>query len=157
MALVVCSHLAGEGHFESADHPTISVACEGVFDYWAGLERLWACGQSLVLVEHDLEVTDEHVRSLLVCRYHLCTIAYRLHWRSTGFPRSIFAHYEHGQPIARGVEWADWSGIGLCKIGRDARVGELRQEPWPRVELAVNDAVRGPWHVHWPEANHWHF
>jgi hypothetical protein len=156
-ALVVCSHLPDEGHFESVVYPTVSVPCVGVFDYWAGLDRLWACGRSLVMVEHDLEVTDEHIRSLTDCLYGLCTVAYQVHWRTTGHPTSIFAHHQLGKAISRGNEWADWSGIGLCKVGRDVRVGELRREPWPRVELALNDAVRGPWHVHWPEATHHHY
>jgi len=156
-AVILASHLPNEGHFRSSLVPTVSLPCLDDFSYWGGLERLWPCGRTIINLEHDLAVTDEHIRSLLDCNFWLCTIAYRVHWVTTGHPTSLFAHHRHGKPISRGDEWADFSGIGLCKIGRDARVGELRREPWPRVEMAVGDAVRGLWHVHWPEATHHHY
>ena len=38
-----------------------------------------------------------------------------------------------------------------------ARVAPLRRERWQRVEIAVEDAIQGPVHVHWPEIAHHHW
>lgn len=148
--LVIASHLPGEGHFRSERFWTIPLRCESDFDYWRGLWRLWPQPHTLILVEHDIEVTDAHVAALLDCPWPLCSWLYELHMPS-GCPRGGWAQ--------RGIsgDWADRSGIGLVKVGPEARVGPLRREPWARVELAVEAAVKRPWHVHGPEVPHHHW
>ena len=135
-------------------------------DYWRGLAEHWDHPGPLVNVEHDIEVTDEHVAALLACPEPLCSWAYECHWASTGLDHDVIAagngrRDPRSNPdpdcLVGGEEWAAWSAIGLVKLTADVRVGPLRREPWQRLELAVHDAVRGPWHMHWPLVNHWHF
>jgi hypothetical protein len=171
-AVVVCSHLLDEGHFRSERWPTAPVLCREhePLDYWAGLNRFWRSPADLVLVEHDIEVTDEHVRELLDCPHALCSWAYRANWISSGFAGGVIAAGTGARDseynpdpgyLQGGEEWAAWSAIGLVKVTAEARVGPLRAEPWQRLELAVHDAVnqpvRRPWHMHWPPVNHWHW
>lgn len=158
-ALVVCSHLPGEGHYRSERFATRGVCCVDDHDYWRGLAAAWDHPGPLVLVEHDIEVTDEHVAALLSCPAPLCSWAYRCNWISTGIPGGVIAAGSGAREadtttppdayyLQGGEEWAAWSAIGLVKITPEARTGPLRREPWQRLELAVADAVRGPWHMH---------
>jgi hypothetical protein len=105
-------------------------------------------------VEHDMEITDDLIAELLDCPKELCAAAYRSHWIATGHPEGRIAcgngsrfttctYHEDGQ------EFAEWSAIGAAKIGHGARIGPLRREPWQLLELAVEDAVARPWHIHW--------
>ena len=161
--LVIASHLPGEGHFHSARFEVRPVVCRDDWDYWAGLADVWQSDATLLNLEHDLEVGDVHLAALLDCPHPLCSWAYECHWHTTGLPTNVIAagtgvHFDAKQRYLRGgEEWADWSAIGLVKITPEARVGPLRREPWQRLELAVHDAVKRPWHVHWPEVNHWHW
>lgn len=156
-ALVICSHLPHEGHFESERFTVAPVRCDDDYSYWRGLEKHWDGPDTLLNVEHDVGVTDAHLAALTDCPHEACTWAYLCHWASTGLARSIFAQSVNGSPITEGDEWADRSGIGLVKIAASARVAPLRREQWPRVELAVADAVAGPFHLHWPPVTHHHF
>lgn len=164
--LVVCSHLPGEGHFRSERYQVAPICCAGDFDYWQGINAHWTHPGALVLVEHDIEVTDRHLTELGDCPHPLCSWAYACHWASTGLPHDVIAAGSgHRDPetnpdpeyLVGGEEWANWSAIGLVKIAPEARIGPLRCEPWQRLELAVHDAVRRPWHMHWPPVNHWHW
>lgn len=166
MSLVVCSYLPGEGHFRSRVAPTVPIVCAGEFDYWYGLNAVWGTGRTLVNVEHDIAATDDHVRALVGCPHPLCSWAYECHWASTGQPRSLIAagalerdpvSHQARDYLRGGETWAAWSSIGLVKVTRAARTGSLRRESWQRVELAVADAVRGPWHMHWPLVAHHHW
>lgn len=164
--LVVCSHLPGEGHFESDRFEVLAIECAGDFDYWQGLATVWGSDRILINVEHDMGVTDEHVAALAACRYGACGWAYRCNWISTGVPGGVIAAGrgvrsldQSGDPkyLQGGEHWAAWAAIGLVKITPEARVGPLRREPWGLLELAVHDATERPWHMHWPIVNHWHF
>lgn len=164
--LVVCSYLPGEGHFESKRFEVVGLECRGEFDYWAGVAAHWESAETLVLVEHDIEVTDEHIAELLACPHPLDSFAYRCHWISTGIDGGVIAAGAgerdfYRQPDAYylqgGEEWANWSAIGLVKIAPEARIAPLRREPWSQLELAVEAAVRRPWHMHWPPVTHHHW
>ena len=145
----------------------VSWCCSEDVDYWRGLASVWGSQATVVNVEHDLEVSDAHIAALIDCPHPLCSWAYRCHWASTGLPYDVIAagtggRDEHTQPVpgylAGGEEWAAWSAIGLVKIAPEARMGPLRREPWQRLELAVHDAVKRPWHMHWtPELHHHHW
>ena len=132
------------------------------YAYWRSLAAVWASTDILVNVEHDNEFSQSLVSALLACSHPLCTHAYRMH-----VPRSHWAHGwapqdarrergERVQWIERGEEWADYSAIGFCKIAPEARIGPLAHCEWPGVELAVNNATAGLWHVHWPGVAHHH-
>jgi hypothetical protein len=67
--------------------------------------------------------------------------------------------------IEQGDEWANWSSIGFCKIGKEARIKPLDRMFWQYLEHAINRVVaQGPygygaglvWHIHWPEVVHFH-
>lgn len=154
---MVSSYLPGEGHWRSERFFVQPVCCHDELDYWRGLNEAWLTGATVINLEHDVECSDAHIEELLDCPEPLCTWAYRLHWRSTGLPGGRVAQSMAGQQLAAGAPRADWSGLGLVKVTRDARSGALRREPWQRVELAVADAVAGTWHVHWPEVRHHHW
>lgn len=165
-AIVIASHLPGEGHYQSDLYRVDAALCVDEFDYWRAIEKHWSSDLTIVNVEHDIELYDEQVSELLACSHGLCTYAYACHWSSTHQPRDIFA-CGNGSRLTQctyhqgGEEWAEWSAIGLIKITPEARVAPLRQEPWPVVELAIEDAVKRPWHVHWGESgrgvehHHW--
>jgi hypothetical protein len=148
--VVLASHLPGEGCFRSATHPVQPVECRGDCDYWAALDALWGTDLTIVNLEHDLEVTDEHLDELVACEHPLCSWTYQCHFASTGQPESIiaagtgdWAHHLQG-----GEEWADWSAIGLVKITPRARTGPLVCRTWQHLERSVHNAVRRPWHMH---------
>lgn len=135
---------------------------DDAFAYHAALDAAWSERGALINVEWDMEDTPALVLDLLACPQPLCTYAYLLYEPTT---REAEPHYaqssvwmaEGGHWIARGVEWCEWSGIGFCKVERGVRrEGPLARQPWMGVEIAVNEAVRGPWHVHWPEVEHYH-
>lgn len=156
-AVVVASHLPGEGHFRSDTFRVDPVLCEDDYSYWRGLAKHWDGPNTICNVEHDIEVHDEHIAALLDCPHPLCSWAYRCHWISTGIPDGVIAAGAGARDIPRpldeyylqgGEEWAEWSAIGLVKIAPAARIGPLRREPWSTLELAVEDAVKRPWHTH---------
>lgn len=164
--IVVCSHLPGEGHFVSDAYRLRPVLCVDEFDYWAGLSEMWDSDLTIVNVEHDIEVEDGHLDELLACSQPLCGFAYRCHWVSTGIDGGVIAagtgeRDVHRQPAAYylqgGEEWAAWSAIGLVKFTPEARIGPLRRESWSHLELAVEAAVKRPWHMHWPPVPHHHW
>lgn len=165
--VIVCSHLPGEGHLHSKRFRVVPVLCADEFDYWRGLAEHWDTDATIVNAEHDIEWSDEHVAALLDCPEPLCTWAYRCNWISTGIASGVIAAGAGARDVATqpdayylqgGEEWAQWSAIGLVKIESKARRGPLEREPWNRLELAVEAAVRSPWHVHWtPELKHHHW
>lgn len=150
--LIVASHLPGEGHLRSERFWVAPVECRGDFDYWGALWRLWPQPHTIINVEHDMEVTDDHLQALLDCPHPLCSFAYTVHWITSGLQFDLIAAGSARTGLRSslhgGEEWAEWAAIGLVKITAEARIGPLRREPWWRVELAVEDAVQGPWHLH---------
>ncbi|GAC1530904.1 MAG: hypothetical protein NVS3B1_23600 [Marmoricola sp.] len=141
----------------------LPVECRAECDYWAGLKAHWDTPGPLLNVEHDMDVSDRHLQTLVDCPHDACSWAYHTHWASTGLSSDVIAarSAEWNDPAANylqgGEEWAAWSAIGLVKITARARIAPLRREPWTRVELAVNDATARPWHMHWPPLTHHHF
>jgi hypothetical protein len=126
------------------------------FSYHEALARCWESGDTVLNVEWDMEHSRSLMLGLLACPHSLCTYAYMMHLPTKHYAHgdvsAVPAFRERGEGvrwIERGDEWASYSGIGFCKIALGARVGELERQSWPLVELAVNRAVRGPWHVHW--------
>jgi hypothetical protein len=127
------------------------------YDYWRGFERKWTADDVIVNVEHDMECSGRLLADLLACPHSLCTHAYLMHIPKTHFAHSTRADAMDGFWIGEGEEWAAYSGIGFCKIAREARTRPLgRMTVWRGVELAVNNATTGPWHVHWPAIEHHH-
>lgn len=124
--------------------------------YWRGLSALWDSPDTIVNVEWDMEFSPALVDALLACPHPLCTHAYQMH-----IPRTYYAHSARrdgmdGFWLGKGVEWAAYSAIGFCKIAPQARVRPLARDVWRGVEMQVNAATDGPFHVHWPAIRHYH-
>lgn len=137
-------------------YTVVSPIVDGPFDYWQGLADLWRLPTVLVNVEHDMQFSDALVYDLLACPHPRCSHAYQCH-----IPRTFWAHsYDgggmDGQWINEGDEWAAYSAIGFCKIEPEARALDLGRAQWQGLERAVNEALPGPWHIHWPGIDHRH-
>lgn len=159
--LIVLSHLPAEPPFRT-DLSSVAICCESEFDYWRGIADAWGHGGPLVIVEHDMECTDELITELLDCPRSLCTHAYLLYWVSTGQADPHYAHHVGGIWITAGGPDAEYSGIGFCKINPEARIPLVSLDPdhephWSHVDRAVNRAITCRWHVHWPGVDHNHF
>ena len=163
-AVVLASHLPGEGHFRSKRHKVIGWPCVDEFDYWAGYASVWESDLTIIGLEHDVEVTDDTIAALLACPRPLCSQMYPCHWISTGRFDDVWPG-RNEQPGSGGLavfvetdtEFAAQSAIGCVKITPEARIGPLEQAHWSRLEVSVEKAVQGPWHLHWPGVPHHHW
>lgn len=167
--VVYAAHAVGRDPPVSRRFRLVSWRCEDDYDYWCGMVRLWVGRQqTIVNVEHDMEYSDDRVQGLLDCPHPLCSYAYRL--------RPPHAHFAHNvsragwhppiDQISRytalgidwvdpGAEWADFGGIGFCKIRPSARVAIPPAAPWQWLEMSVHASIRGRWHLHWPAVKHY--
>ena len=161
--LVVSSYLPGGTPYRSERFRVRRVVCDDVYDYSRGVAAVWGRGETLVVVEHDMECSDDLIAELVDCPEPLCSHAYELFWPSTHKPVPHYAHRTGPQPpaggewVSEGDEWADFTGIGFCKIAPEARVRPLVESSWQHVDMAVNKAVEGRFHLHWPPITHDHF
>ena len=154
--ILLASYLPGEGCcLRNSKHPVERIECVGPYDYWRGFLKHWDSDEVIVNVEHDLEISDEHIDALLDCPHPLCSVPYPCHWITTGMTRDVFAVGNdrwHGQFFfGGGEEWANWSAIGLVKIAPEARIAPLGMARWARLEIAIEEAIKPPWHLHWAE------
>jgi len=168
--VVLASHLPDEQPFASAVHTVKHISCEDPFDYWRGIFNEWNTNATLVIVEHDMQVSDELINQLLADPNPLVTFAYQLFWVSTGkaapeyaqrvsdfLPADVPPDRKYlGQAVHEGDMWADFSGLGLCKIAYGARCQTLTESSWQHLDIAVNAAIKGRWRVLWPAVNHHH-
>lgn len=181
--IIVSSFLPGEGPVASARYDVWPVRCEADFSYANGIVRVWWAPETLVLVEHDMEFSDELVAGLLSCPRPLCSYPYFIWAHDRGW------HYAQARGanrrIVEGEEWADHSSIGFCKITEQARVSPMMTVGWKMVENVVHHALggrvievdphhisgdkpdplmvleirpptAGRWHIHWPAIAHHH-
>ena len=161
MAIVVASYLPGEGPcLRSTRFELTRVECRGPYDYWRGLAKAWATDETVLNVEHDIELYDADIDDLLDCPHPLCTRAYECHWITTSLPRDVFpmGHDRYQTDFTEeGTEWANWSAIGCIKVAPEARSRVLLMARWQNVEMAVEETITPPWHVHWPPLKHHHW
>ena len=161
--VILASILPGEPIFESEQFEVWPIECVEPENYWEGVAEWWDSDRVIVNLEHDVECSDELIQTLLDCDCAFGTWAYWLGIPSGG---PHWAHRTGKQPPCGGVwietgdEWADFGGIGFCKITPEARVRPLRG-PWDRkrqvwqdvdwqsVDIAVFAAVDERVHVHW--------
>lgn len=156
-AVVLASHLPNEGHFESARHLVIPFVCWDDFSYWHGILASWDGPETIVNIEHDVEVTDDQIADLLACPHPLCSWMYAAHWASTHLADDVIAARNGGKFIDEGTEWAEQSAIGFVKITPEARIAPLRKTVWQQLEVAIEEAVMPPWHMHGPPVPHHHW
>lgn len=155
--VVLCGHLPDEGYFHSERHQVIPFVCDDGFGYWRGLTDHWDGPETLVNVEHDLEISDRELDEITECPHPLCSWSYAMHWVSTGAVADTWPHTAGGKFVTEGAEWAEWSAIGFVKIAPEARIAPLEKVLWRQVEDAIDKAVAKPWHLHWPAVPHHHW
>lgn len=145
--------------------------CDSDSDYEDGLRELWPTATDLVVVEHDIAATQDHINELLECPYILCTFAYQVHPASTGLQESRYVHANKIEGeyvwVWHGEEWADHAGLGLTKLGKLVR-REVTDWPtdeadvkggWWNLDTRVSRAMQSAglkYHIHWPEVEHNH-
>jgi hypothetical protein len=165
--VILASILPGEPIFESEQFEVWPIECVEPENYWEGVAEWWDSDRVIVNLEHDVECSDELIQTLLDCDCAFGTWAYWLGIPSGG---PHWAHRTGKQPpcggawIETGDEWADFGGIGFCKIEPSARVRPLWEpkddddEPptWQEVDIAVFASVHQQVHVHWPAVEHLH-
>jgi hypothetical protein len=157
--IVLASHLPGNAHLTSECFEVVPILCVEPEDYHAGVARWWDSDRTIINVEHDMEVSDELIQGLLDCPEPMCSWAYWLGIPSGG---PHWAHRTGRKPPCGGVwvqegdEWADYGGIGFCKITPEARVRPLPEQTWQFVDIAVAEATDLRWHLHWPAVGHSH-
>lgn len=157
--VVLASRLSGERYFRSSQHMVVPIPCVGPLDYYKGVAAWWRTSRTIINVEHDMEVSDGLIQGLLDCPQPMCSWAYWLGIPSGG------PHWAHrtgkkppcgGMWVETGDEWADYGGIGFCKITPEARVRPLPEQTWQFVDIAVAEATDLRWHLHWPAVGHSH-
>lgn len=152
MTVVLASHLPGASHFESRQFEVVPIRCEDPLDYYRGVLAWWETDRTIILVEHDVECSDELIQQLLDCDCMLGSWAYWLGIPSGG---PHWAHRTGKKPPCGGVwietgdDWADYGGVGFCKITPQARVRPLPEQTWQFVDIAVAEATDLRWHIHW--------
>lgn len=158
--LVVSSFVPGQsGPYRSERFEVAEVACEADYDYWRALAAAWDTPRTLVIVEHDMECSDDLIGQIVACKHRKCSWAYLLYWASTHQP----PHYAHrnggpaaGRWVSEGEEWATFGGIGLCKLTSETRVFGLTESHWSLLDTQVSACSVGNWHLHWPAVEHYH-
>jgi hypothetical protein len=159
VTVVLASHLVGAPHFESERFEVVGIECAEPEDYWAGVAAWWESDRTIINVEHDMECSDELIEGLLDCPEPMCSWAY---WLSIPSGGPHWAHRTGLKPPCGGIwvetgdEWADYGGIGFCKITPEARVRPLPEQTWQFVDIAVAEATDLQWHLHWPTVEHFH-
>lgn len=155
--IVLASHLPGDTPYQSQRFPVTPVECNSELDYWRGLHEHWGSSETIINVEHDIALTDQHLQTLAACPHPACAWAYVCHWVTTHLPPgTIAARHHNGRYLTVGEEWADWAPLGLIKLAGTARCAPLAATRWRELEQTVNTATRGPWHMHWPPVAHHH-
>ena len=150
--VILASILPGEPIFESEQFEVWPIECVEPENYWEGVAEWWDSDRVIVNLEHDVECSDELIQTLLDCDCAFGTWAYWLGIPSGG---PHWAHRTGKQPRCGGVwietgdEWADFGGIGFCKITPEARVRPLEETDWTGVDCAVSRATDSRVHVHW--------
>jgi hypothetical protein len=170
--LIVSSYVSGTTlPYRSERFPVWRVPCrEGEpLDYWRGLSSVWDEPFTLLVREHDVICDDGRIAELYESKWPLATVPYLLHWPSTHKPSPQYAQRHNppancrrenlylGAPISEGVEWCEFSGLGLVKIAPECRVGALAESHWSHLDCAVSAAIVGRWRVLWPEVEHDHY
>lgn len=148
------------------DVPVVYWPCVTDGDYDRGVKAFWDTPATMVIIEHDIHVTDAILTQLLECPYPLCAVNYKLYPVSTGLTEPINAHrkvmrtgamqwIEDGEPIA------DVASFGLVKFAWYIRqaIDLWEQGTWRDLDWRISKeymAIEQPFHIHWPEVQHRH-
>lgn len=143
-------------------YPVVLNRCIKENDYEKGLISLWDSRADIVIIEHDIKATVNHVDTLLACPHILCAYAYWIYPVTTGRREPVYAHTMGDDFIAEGQEFAETISFGLTKLSRYAR-GEVKdwdhKGSWSNLDERVSTAFRDDdflFHIHWPVVEHLH-
>ena len=168
-------------------YDVVPVHCVEPHTYWNGMRNLWGT-DTLINIEQDIVPTEAHIESLANCPEPACTFPYRFtdnnwsigrwitddssEWMVTThdeqtLPDDNLARYGRTLPTnfqlydAPLPDYANFSGIGLCKIGlrvQNAIDANARSsDGWSDIDrwLSQQMAKQGfRWHVHRESVRH---
>ena len=152
--------------------PSLFTYCGYPHDYEDSLFALWSANTDIIVIEHDIVATDEHIEELVECLAPLCAFAYKVYPISSGRQEAFYPHANRDKTgtkytfVKEGEHWADHAALGLTKFSQHIRhVVErpnLLHDEWSdwrnldtRLSQAFNDQGLG-FHIHWPEVEHLH-
>jgi hypothetical protein len=143
--VVLCGHLPGEQPQRFDRYEVTSFLYDDGEPPEKGtvLGRWWATNKTIISLDNDVEVRDEHLDTLLACPSPLCSWQFELHYAS-GAPGNHLIQEDEGDGFA------GYSPMGLVKVTPQAR--RLWQMPyhWRDVEMAMCACVTTRWHLHGP-------
>lgn len=144
----------------------IQVKCETLWDYCNSLAKIWPINDNLMIVEHDIDFTQDLFDELADCPAALCVPMYKLYPATTGLSNEVWAHRREGNPflefISEYQEWVPYAGLGMAKI--NTMVRHILNDPpinvhWKELDTAISQYFYSHnmmWHVHRTEARHLH-
>lgn len=144
---------------------------KGILDYPRFIEKYWRKAE-IIIVEHDIMASKEMIDDLMFCKETNCTYPYILDYKNPVL--SVFKLTYN--TVAKGYapssyskgdfpEYADFSGIGLCKIGVKTQYAfewryEDKYKDWGYVDQYISFKMADNnlrWHCHYPLVEHLHF
>ena len=145
--------------------------------YEHALKNLWKAPDDLLIIEHDIIPTMQHLNSFVDCAFRVCAAPYEvINPNRDAFGNKNFVHAQfhmsgrreiHFREIEVGDSFCDMTGFG-CTYFRAPRVGIDWNQLWPHgmkpswknLDGVVMNQVRRHGnvrvHLHWPEVDHDH-
>jgi hypothetical protein len=131
-----------------AERIDVSAAAYPATAYWELLKRMWADGESFIVIEHDIEIHDSVLESFETCAEPWCVFPYLYRGRSLfenglGCVRFSDRLIETTPNLFAGMRPAHWTSLdgALCNH-LEKRADEFGLRPGYRP------------HLHWPEVRH---
>jgi hypothetical protein len=152
------------------------------FAYWGWLRTCWDMARSegadLLVVEHDIQLTQRAYRGLVECPEPWCAGIYVQ--KPPRAPEPVFVARVnqgpwHEGPMVNGVlevtfpddpprlaprwlkpgeRWADSVGLGCTRMRPDRPWPLPNPVPWGHLDSSLCHALKVRWHIHWPALAH---
>lgn len=148
------------------------------YAYWGWLRTCWELarseGSDLLVVEHDIQLTQKAYRGLVECPEPWCAGIYvqkpprsagpvyvaRVNqgpWPAT-MPITVSFPDEPRPTLPRwlkpGEQWADSVGLGCTRFRPDRPWPLPSPVHWGHLDTALCHALQVRWHIHWPALAH---
>lgn len=144
----------------------MKVNCVTAETYEKAFQVLWTglpFSESLIVLEHDVQVNLNMYQNLIDCPHGLCAQRYMLYPVTTGLQYPVCAHRkivgDHITWVEEDDEWADFVGFGFVKIDSRPCFLDLPKGTWRNLDSRVSNITRvegEKWHLHRPDAVHLH-
>ena len=131
---------------------------------YEGLAENWGI-EDIIIFGQDNTTSPRQIESLVVCKYHLCSIPCYMHTRSTGLPGTYLNQISDGKlhevndrrEFCNGI-----MGTGICKISLEVQKKiDLRKTPFhfqnfdATLSKLFHAAGYDQFHLHYPLSIHW--